>query len=194
MEISPARIVTYRGQSARLLVGRDVTEHIGLREQVPMTERLASIGMLAAGVAHEVNNPLAYVLNNIEMARRDIASLGNAACRSREALGTALEGVDRIRTVVRDLLALSRVDDDAIGPIDAAAVIESTLRQSVGTRPTERRLSRLDRIDSRCAHGPGSSCRQPFSSPWRQEQLTPGANSLKSRECYGSPPPQWSRT
>jgi two-component system NtrC family sensor kinase len=92
-----------------------------------MTERLASIGMLAAGVAHEVNNPLAYVLNNIEMARREVAPLGDSARTSRDALGNALAGVDRIRTVVRDLLALSRVDDDAIGPIDAAAVIESTL-------------------------------------------------------------------
>jgi PAS domain S-box-containing protein len=127
VEVSPTQLVTYRGQPARLLVGRDVTERMRLREQVVMTERLASIGMLAAGVAHEVNNPLAYVLNNIEMARRDIAPLGDATRTSREALGTALAGVDRIRTVVRDLLALSRVDDDAIGPIDAAAVIESTL-------------------------------------------------------------------
>jgi PAS domain S-box-containing protein len=127
VEVSPTKLVTYRGQPARLLVGRDVTERVRLREQVVITERLASIGMLAAGVAHEVNNPLAYVLNNIEMARREVAPLGDSARTSRDALGNALAGVDRIRTVVRDLLALSRVDDDAIGPIDAAAVIESTL-------------------------------------------------------------------
>jgi PAS domain S-box-containing protein len=127
VEVSPTQLVTYRGQPARLVVGRDGTERMRLREQVVTTERLASVGMLAAGVAHEVNNPLAYVLNNIEMARRDVALLGDATRTSREALGTALAGVDRIRTVVRDLLALSRVDDDAIGLIDAAAVIESTL-------------------------------------------------------------------
>jgi PAS domain S-box-containing protein len=127
VEVSPTQIVSYRGQPARLLVGRDVTERTRLREQVVMTERLASVGMLAAGVAHEVNNPLAYVLNNVEMARREIALLGDSTRVSREALGIALAGVDRIRTVVRDLLALSRVDDDEIGPIDAATVIESTL-------------------------------------------------------------------
>ena len=127
VEVSPTQLVTHRGQPARLLVGRDVTERTRLREQVVMTERRASVGMLAAGVAHEVNNPLAYVLNNIEMARRDLGPMGDSTRTSREALGTALAGVDRIRTVVRDLLALSRVDDDAIGPIDAAAVIESTL-------------------------------------------------------------------
>jgi len=127
VEVSPTQAVTYGGKPARLIVGRDVTDRTRLREQVLMTERLAAIGMLAAGVAHEVNNPLAYVLNNVEMARRELASLGDASRKSREALGSALEGVDRIRTVVRDLLTLSRVDDDEIGPVDAAAVIESTL-------------------------------------------------------------------
>ncbi len=86
-----------------------------------------SIGMLAAGVAHEVNNPLAYVLNNVEIAMRLLAPLGEATRSGREALGVALEGVDRIRTIVRDLLALSRVDDMAVGPVDLVAVVDSTL-------------------------------------------------------------------
>jgi PAS domain S-box-containing protein len=127
VEVSRTQAVTYGGKPARLLVARDITERTRLREQVLISERLASIGMLAAGVAHEVNNPLAYVLNNIEMARRELASLGDAGRTSRAALSSALEGVDRIRTVVRDLLALSRVDDHDVGPIDAAAVVESTL-------------------------------------------------------------------
>jgi signal transduction histidine kinase len=88
---------------------------------------MASVGMLAAGVAHEVNNPLAYVLNNIEMAINGLAPLGEAASHSRAVLGVALEGVDRIRTIVRDLLALSRVDDAVIGPVAVLAVVESTL-------------------------------------------------------------------
>lgn len=127
VEVSRTQAVTYGGKPARLLVGRDITERTRLREQVLMTERRASIGMLAAGVAHEVNNPLAYVLNNVEMARRELGSLGDATRRSRDALSGALEGVDRIRTVVRDLLALSRVDDGDVGPVDVAAAVESTL-------------------------------------------------------------------
>jgi signal transduction histidine kinase len=74
-----------------------------------------------------VNNPLAYVLNNVEMAVNGLAPLGEAASQSRAMLGVALEGVECIRTIVRDLLALSRVDEAAIGPVAVLAVVESTL-------------------------------------------------------------------
>jgi signal transduction histidine kinase len=127
VEVSPTQNVSFGGKPARLIVGRDVTERMRLQQRLLTADRLASIGMLAAGVAHEVNNPLAYVLNNVEMAIRDLTPLGEQTRQSREALAVALEGVDRIRTIVRDLLALSRVDEVAIGPVDVRAVIESTL-------------------------------------------------------------------
>ena len=85
------------------------------------------MGLLAAGVAHEVNNPLAYVLNNIEIARRELRPLGAEVEASRAALTIALEGVDRIRTIIRELLALSRVSDDPIEALDVTHVVESTL-------------------------------------------------------------------
>jgi len=127
VEISPAQTITFEGKPARLVVGRDVTERVRLQEQLLIADRMASIGVLAAGVAHEVNNPLAYVLNNIEIAIRGLSTLGEEANQTREVLGVALEGVDRIRTIVRDLLALSRVNDAVVGPVDVAAVVDSTL-------------------------------------------------------------------
>jgi len=127
IEISPAQVLSFEGKPARLVVGRDVTERVRLQQQLLIADRMASIGMLAAGVAHEVNNPLAYVLNNVEIAVKALAPLGDMTLQSRMALGVALEGVERIRTIVRDLLALSRVDDVTVGPIDVFAVVESTL-------------------------------------------------------------------
>ena len=127
IEIAPAQIVTFEGRPARLVVGRDITERVRLRAQLLITDRMATIGMLAAGVAHEVNNPLGYVLNNIEVAAKALAALGEESLQSHQALGVALEGVERIRTIVRDLLALSRIDDAGIGPVDVVAVVESTL-------------------------------------------------------------------
>lgn len=137
VEVFPAQTVSFGGSSARLVVGRDITERVRMQQQLLTADRMASIGMLAAGVAHEVNNPLAYVLNNVEMAIKDLTPLGDSTRRSREALGVALEGVDRIRTIVRELLELSRVDDGAVGPVDARAVVESTLTlaaQKIGER------------------------------------------------------------
>jgi PAS domain S-box-containing protein len=126
-ELFPTQVVTFEGEPARMLVGRDATDRVRLQQQLLTSARMASIGMLAAGVAHEVNNPLAYVLNNVEIAMKQLTPLGDATRQGREALGVALEGVDRIRTIVRDLLALSRVDDVAIGPVDVPVVVESTL-------------------------------------------------------------------
>lgn len=127
VEVSPGQTVLFGGREARLFVARDVTERKRLQEQLAIADRLASVGMLAAGVAHEVNNPLAYVLNNIEIARREVGRFGNAAEPARASLTIALEGVDRIRTIIRELLALARVDDDAVGAVDAVSVVESTL-------------------------------------------------------------------
>jgi len=129
VEVSPGRDVVFGGAPARLVVARDITERARLRERVAVSDRMASIGVLAAGVAHEVNNPLGYVLNNIELADRELAALGDspATRASREALAVALEGVDRIRTIVRELVALSRVDEAISTPVDLREVVESTL-------------------------------------------------------------------
>lgn len=127
VEITPAQGVVFGGIRARLVVGRDVTERVRMQQQLVTADRLASIGLLAAGVAHEVNNPLAYILNNIEMAQRQLAGLGPQGETSRHALATALEGVDRIRFIVRELLVLARGDSGASAPTDVVAAVESTL-------------------------------------------------------------------
>lgn len=126
VELSPAQTVSFGGREASLLVARDITEQRRLRDQLAIADRLAGVGMLAAGIAHEVNNPLAYVLNNIEIARRELRDQQDVAT-SRAALGVALEGVGRIRKIIRELLTLTRVDEDTVGPLDLLPVVESTL-------------------------------------------------------------------
>ncbi len=126
-EVAPSREIVFGGSSARLVVARDIEERVRMRHRLAIADRMASIGLLAASVAHEVNNPLAYVLNNIEIASRELGPLGDDARTSREALAIALEGVARIRSIVHDLVMLSRVDDRAIGPVCLRDVVESTL-------------------------------------------------------------------
>ena len=171
VEVSPTQTVSFGGQPARLVVGRDVTERIRLRQQLLTADRMASIGMLAAGVAHEVNNPLAYVLNNIEIATKELARQGESTRTTRDALGIALEGVDRIRTIVRGLLELSRVDDAPVGPVDVRAIVESTvalaaheISERARSRPTTCRCpSRAEppRDSVRCS----STCSRTRSRP-----------------------------
>jgi len=101
-------------------------------------ERMASLGRLAAGVAHEINNPLAYVLGSIELLERGLAEIGSLhpeAARTgeiifdaRAALQNAKDGVERIRSIVKDLTTFSRAVPDTRKPVDVEAVLESTLQ------------------------------------------------------------------
>ena len=125
VEAAADQPVVFDGIPSRLIVARDVTERATMQQKLIVADRLASIGLLAAGVAHEVNNPLAYVLNNIEIAQK-VASDDADEIR-RKALGVALEGVEQIRTIIRDLLLLSRGDVGCSDPVDVRRVVESTL-------------------------------------------------------------------
>jgi signal transduction histidine kinase/CheY-like chemotaxis protein len=100
-------------------------------------ERMASLGRLAAGVAHEINNPLAYVLGSIELLERGLAEIGvlhPQAARTGEiindaqaALSNAKDGVERIRSIVKDLTTFARAVPDSRRPVEVEAVLESTL-------------------------------------------------------------------
>ena len=69
---------------------RDVTEEMHLRANMAQSDRLASMGMLAAGVAHEINNPLAYILYNLESVSEEIPRLSEKMRRFRIALESKL--------------------------------------------------------------------------------------------------------
>ncbi|HVP30494.1 MAG TPA: ATP-binding protein [Myxococcota bacterium] len=86
-------------------------------------ERLAAVGRLAAGVAHEVGNPMGALLAFLELVSRD----PGLASASRTSLGRAREQVERVRTILRQLLDFSRPASHALAPTDLAAVAEEAL-------------------------------------------------------------------
>ncbi len=114
----------------------DVTERRRLEAQVAQADRLASMGLLAAGVAHEINNPLTYVLGGLEALAEDLprcAALGDGAARD-EALAEILAGVDdalrgihQIRDIVQALGTFSRVEQDQLTPVDPARAARNAL-------------------------------------------------------------------
>ena len=101
----------------RMLVGvaQDITESKEVQARMVFSDRMISVGTLAGGVAHEINNPLATISASLEMIAE---AHGEAETRDARA------AVERIRTIVRGLGAFSRVDDDSRQPVDVNRVLD----------------------------------------------------------------------
>jgi len=123
--------IEFEGRPAVLGILRDATEVRDMRVQLAQADRLASLGVLAAGVAHEVNNPLTYVLSNLV----DIgAALGapSEGQLDRDELGRwaaqALDGARRIRRIAKGLTTFARVDAGEAGSVAVVSVLEDAMR------------------------------------------------------------------
>jgi PAS domain S-box-containing protein len=112
-----------------LAVSNDVSEIRRLQERTIQADRVMALGTLAASVAHEINNPLTYVLSYLEELESSLSTLegGKTVERARRALEPVKKGVERIATITRDLRTFSRPDDVRLEPIDLGTVVESVL-------------------------------------------------------------------
>ena len=119
------------GQPALVGVIRDLTERKRLETQLRLADRMASMGTLAAGVAHEINNPLAYVCSNLSFIKEQLAleTLSpDMLPELREVVAETQEGTDRVRAIVQDLKTFARSDEERRGPINVHQVIDGALR------------------------------------------------------------------
>jgi signal transduction histidine kinase len=146
-----------KGALARLLpaIERELREASSrfekkkIQEQLLISERMASVGLLAAGVAHEVNNPLAIVVSNLELASRQLSEM-TAGSTSSERLGElaaqlrdAQEAAERVRLIVHDLKVFSRASDaESRGPVEIRGVLESAIRMASNEIRHRARLTR----------------------------------------------------
>ncbi len=106
-------------------------ERAKMQEQLLVSDRMASVGILAAGVAHEINNPLAAVIANLDLAIVDLESLtGPTHTATTDEIRDARDAAERVRHIVRDLKIFSRHEEDKRGSVDVEKVIESTLRMA----------------------------------------------------------------
>jgi signal transduction histidine kinase len=116
---------------ARVAVRRATRTRLDPRLLV--ADRMVAVGTLAAGVAHEVNNPLAAVTANLRFLSEELDAIADLLPASRRpdmlgALRDARDGAERVRVIVRDLKAFSRGDDECRGPVDVVRVLESTVQ------------------------------------------------------------------
>ncbi len=118
---------------AVMAVGHDLTALRGLQSQVLHAEKLATVGQIAAGVAHEINNPL----TSVQVCAEAVLRKGTLALEGRianafdphdiERLKKIQEGAERIRKFTRDLTTYARPSGREVEPVDLSDVVEHAL-------------------------------------------------------------------
>jgi signal transduction histidine kinase len=101
---------------------RTIEELRQAQKQVLQAEKLATIGQMAAGIAHELNTPLTYIMGNLELLQSQ--ALGD---RQKEMLGSVARGADRIKGLAQRLLAFSRPGQEEPTPVNLNDIIERSL-------------------------------------------------------------------
>ena len=140
----------------RLLREKEMRE---LGARLAEAERLAALGRLAAGVGHEINNPLTYVMGNLSMLAEDLAAAKQRDPRRVAPLGDVdtlmtecLEGLERIRRIVGSLQQLSRPSEPERAEVNLTGVIDraiATTLHEIRPRATlVRRIEALPAIEA----------------------------------------------
>jgi CheY-like chemotaxis protein len=130
---------TLRDEQGRIAgavsVARDVTEERLANEQLLIADRMASIGMMAAGVGHEINNPLSAVVASLEIAAADLAGLGREIGVDKlgdlpDEINEAYEAAQRVRQIAGDLKVFSGGQADQNAAVDVERVLDSAVRMA----------------------------------------------------------------
>jgi signal transduction histidine kinase len=115
-----------------LALVRDVTQEKLIEEGLRTADRLVSLGTLASGVAHEINNPLSYVAANLDFALERVTFQSRKSSPEQDELLAALleaqEGARRIRDIVASLKEHTRPVEDELSPVDLNGVVRAGLR------------------------------------------------------------------
>lgn len=110
-------------RSRVLLVLQDVTHRSWLQQKLSQTESLAATGKIAAGVAHEIKNPLQAVLIHMELIEGALP----VGFSERASWDRVREGISRIQEIVADLLDLNRGGEPTTGPVDINKVLNEVV-------------------------------------------------------------------
>lgn len=120
--------------TSELVVMQDVTQQSLLEAKLRLGERLTSLGTMAAGVAHEINNPLAFVLANLNVVKNELSLIPPTAgvdlVDLQAAVTEALEGAERVRQIVLGLKPFARIDDRQRGHCDIVRIVQASLNMA----------------------------------------------------------------
>jgi len=127
--------LVFEGKPSVASILRDLSERKRMEQRLMLADRMVSVGTLAAGIAHEINNPLAYVIANLSFIQEEVEELGPSlsapkAKGLRELIAQAEDGAERVRVIIRDLKSFSRVDSTDDGPVEIQRVLDSAINMA----------------------------------------------------------------
>lgn len=118
--------IHFNGAKCTAITFRDLSDRKKLQAHMMATDRMTALGQLAAGVGHEINNPLCYVMMNVEILIEQMKE--NNLKTYDKRVSTIQKGLERIKTVVGDLKTVSRgTTDETLTHVEINSVLESVL-------------------------------------------------------------------
>jgi two-component system sensor histidine kinase PilS (NtrC family) len=123
------------GRSGYLFTFQDVTELRRLERNARLQQRLAAVGEMAAGIAHEIRNPLASMSGSIQLLRQELSLSEEQG----QLMDIVLRESERLNDTIRSFLAYARPQKFAVAPLDLAKVVRDTvllIRNSAEARDT----------------------------------------------------------
>jgi two-component system sensor histidine kinase PilS (NtrC family) len=117
--LSTALLFTPRGETGFLLTFQDVTETRRLEREARVQQRLAAVGELAAGIAHEIRNPLASMAGSIQILRQEVS----LSPEQSQLMDIVLRESERLNETIRSFLAFARPQRQAMSKVDARRVV-----------------------------------------------------------------------
>jgi len=148
--------VLFNGMKVLMAVMRDITIQNQMERQATLNDKLATVGTLAAGVAHEVNNPLTYVLGNLSFLKEQLDEMRvhtrqknpldtenqNLLTEMGDEVSDCIRGGERIRDIVKDLKAFVRTNEDEVVKVNINQMVESALNMTYHVFKQKARLEK----------------------------------------------------
>jgi len=122
--VSTALLLTPSGESGFLITFQDVTESRKHEREARVQQRLAAVGEMAAGIAHEIRNPLASMSGSIQILRQELPLTSEQA----QLMDIVLRESDRLNDTIRSFLAYARPQRGGAARVDVRKVITDTAR------------------------------------------------------------------
>ena len=191
LEILRARAEKEAAQARAAMVGQLEKANLELKEaqsQLVQSAKMASLGQLVAGVAHEINNPLAFVMNHQVTVARTLDGLATLVAahlsatdlgkwrKARQRLGEMHEGLERIKDLVLKLRTFSRLDEGELKYVRIEESIESVITL------LQHRIKDRIRINRRYGEAKVVPC---YPGPLNQVLMNVLANAIDAIEGNG---------